>query len=93
MKNNEVKDRSWLVYSESKKSVYCVPCLTFGPLEHKTRFESEEFNDWRNTDQRVAQHENTERHKYSVHSLKARSDIHGRLDNSLQALIDEEITY
>ncbi|CAH2003206.1 unnamed protein product [Acanthoscelides obtectus] len=41
MKYNEVKDRNWLVCSESKNSV-----LAFGPLQYKTQFENEGFNDW-----------------------------------------------
>lgn len=93
MKNNEVKDRNWLVYSESKRSVYCGPCLAFGPLEYKTQFENDGFNDWKNAEHRVAQHENSARHKSSILSLKARSAIDGRLDNLLQVQIDEEITY
>ncbi|KAF2905479.1 hypothetical protein ILUMI_00699 [Ignelater luminosus] len=47
IKNNEVNDQNWLVYSESKRSVYCGPCLVFGPLENKTQFENEGFNDWK----------------------------------------------
>lgn len=93
MKNNEVKDRNWLVYSESKRSVYCGPCLAFGPLENKTQFENEGFNDWKNAELRVAQHENSARHKSSILSLKARSTIDARIDNLLHLQIDEEITY
>jgi hypothetical protein len=89
MKNNEVKDRNWLVYSESKKSVFCGACLTFGPLQYRTQFENEGFNDWKNAEHRVAQQENSARHKSSIFSLKARSEIDGRL----QVQIDEEITY
>ncbi|XP_054082569.1 zinc finger MYM-type protein 1-like [Zeugodacus cucurbitae] len=93
MKNHEVKDRNWLVYSETKRSIYCGPCLAFGPLEYKTQFENEGFNDWKNAEHRVAQHENSARHKSSILSLKARSAIDGRLDNLLQVQIDEEIIY
>lgn len=93
MKNNEVKDRNWLVYSESKSSVYCGPCLAFGPLENKTQFENEGFNDWKNAEHRVGKHENSARHKSSILSLKARSAIDGRIDNLLQLQTDEEITY
>lgn len=93
MKNNEVNDRNWLIYSESKRSVYCGPCLAFGPLENKTQFENEGFNDWKNAEHRVAQHENSARHKSSIISLKVRSGIGGRLDNLLHLQIDEELTY
>lgn len=93
MKNNEVKDRNWLVYSESKKSVYCGPCLPFGPLKCRTHFENGGFNDWKNAEHRVAQHENSARHKSSILNLRDRNKIDGRLDNLLQVQIDEEITY
>ena len=43
MKNNDVNDRNWLVYSESKRSIYCGPCLAFGPLENKTQFETKDL--------------------------------------------------
>lgn len=59
MKNNEVMNRNWLVYSESKKSIYCRPCLAFGTLKNKTQFENDGFNDWKNAERRVAKHENS----------------------------------
>ncbi|GBP64565.1 Zinc finger MYM-type protein 1 [Eumeta japonica] len=81
------------VVSCHKRSVYCGPCLAFGPLENKTQFENEGFNDWKNAEHRVVMHENSARHKYSILSMKTRSAINGRLDNLLQVQIDEEITY
>lgn len=63
MKNNEVRDRNWFVYSESKRSVYCGSCLAFGPLVNKTQFENEGFNDWKNAEHRVVMNENSARHK------------------------------
>ena len=93
MKSNEVKDRNWLVYSESNRSVYIGPCLAFGPLEYRTQFENGGFNGQKNADHRVAQHGNSARHKSSILSLKDRNKIDDRLDNLLQVEIDEEMTY
>lgn len=67
--------------------------MAFGPLESKTQFENEGFNDWKNAEYRVARHENSARHKSSILSLKVRSEMDGRLDNLLHVQIDEEITY
>ncbi|KAG5898224.1 hypothetical protein JTB14_005600 [Gonioctena quinquepunctata] len=44
MKNNEVKGRNWLVYSESKGSVFCRPCLAFGSIENRTQFDENSLN-------------------------------------------------
>lgn len=41
MKNNEIKERNWLVYSESKGSLFCGPCLAFGSIENRTQFDAE----------------------------------------------------
>lgn len=67
--------------------------MAFGPLECRTHFENGGFDDWKNAEHRVAQHENSARHKSSILSLRDRNKIDGRLDNLLQVQIDEEITY
>ncbi|XP_050511746.1 zinc finger MYM-type protein 1-like [Diabrotica virgifera virgifera] len=93
MKNNEVKERNWLVYSESKSSVFCGPCMAFGSFENKTQFDEQGFNDWKNAEVRVAQHENSPSHKSCILALRARSVIHGNIQSSLTIQLNEEISY
>lgn len=93
MKNNEVKERNWLVYSESKDSVFCGPCLAFGSIENRTQFDEEGFNDWKNAEVRVAQHENSLNHKSCILALRARGMIHGNIQSCLTAQLNEEISY
>lgn len=93
MKNNEVKERNWLVYSESKGSVFCGPCLAFGSIENRTQFGEEGFNDWKNAEVRVAHHENSQNHKSCILALRARGMIHGNIQCSLTAQLNEEISY
>ncbi|KAG5874540.1 hypothetical protein JTB14_011854 [Gonioctena quinquepunctata] len=92
MKNNEVKERNWLVYSESKGSVVCGPCLAFGSIENRTQFDEQGFNDWKNAEIRVALHENSLNHKSCILALRAR-EIHGNIQSSSTAQFNEEISY
>ncbi|KAG5869018.1 hypothetical protein JTB14_025907 [Gonioctena quinquepunctata] len=93
MKNNEVKERNWLVYSESKCSVFCGPCLAFGSIESRTQFDEQGFNDWKNAEIRVALHENSLNHKSCILALIGSGMIHGNIQSSLTAQINEEISY
>jgi hypothetical protein len=93
MKNNEVRERKWLVYSENKGSVFCGPCLAFGSIQNKTQFEQSGFNDWKNAEVRVAQHENFSNHKSCILILEGRGLFHGCIQSSLTAQINEESAY
>ncbi|XP_046752385.1 zinc finger MYM-type protein 1-like [Diprion similis] len=88
--NGEKAHRSWLIYSPSAGRVYCGPCLAFGG---GTQFGSAGFNDWKNANSRVAQHENSATHKLCILSMKERGNILGRIDQRLTAQLDDEITY
>lgn len=92
MKNNELRDRTWLIFSESKGSVYCGPCLAFS--SSTTQFDSQNgFNDWKNAEARVAAHESSEGHNASVLALANRSALQGRIDEALVLQLNEEKSY
>ena len=93
MKNNEIKERNWLVYSESKGSVFYGPCLAFGSIENRTHFDEERFNDWKNAEVRVVHHENSQNHKSCIPALRARGMIHGNIQSPLTSQLNEEISY
>ncbi|XP_044591536.1 zinc finger MYM-type protein 1-like [Cotesia glomerata] len=93
LKNGEIQRREWLIYSETKGSVFCVPCLLFGRSVETNAFTGEGFRDWKNLKARLEGHENSDFHKTNVSYFKARAVIHGRVDQRLIKQLDEEITY
>lgn len=93
LKNGEIQRREWLIYSETKGSVFCVPCLLFGRSGEINAFTGEGFSDWKNSNARVEAHENSDFHKTNVYHLKARALVQGRVDQRLIKQLDEEISY
>lgn len=91
LKNGEVQPRSWLLFSESKGAVFCIPCLLLG---HKTNsFTMDGFRDWKNARSGVEGHDNSNTHKTNVSCLKSRGNAASRLNNALIHQLDEEISY
>lgn len=74
LKNGEIQRREWLIYSHTKGSVFCVPCLLFGRSGDTNAFTGEGFRDWKNSEARVKYHENSDFHKTNVNHLEARKD-------------------
>ncbi|GBP92612.1 Zinc finger MYM-type protein 1 [Eumeta japonica] len=55
--------RSWLVYSPSKKSAFCICCLIFSQLNNQTALEHEDgFTQWK-APERLTAHENAKNHR------------------------------
>lgn len=94
LQNGEKSKREWMIYSESKGSVFCAPCLLFRS-DNSSSFakEKEGFNDWKNATKRVSEHENSKEHKESVLKLKERANIKGRVDHELTDQLEEEVSY
>ncbi|KYN22652.1 Zinc finger MYM-type protein 1, partial [Trachymyrmex cornetzi] len=88
--NGEIRSRSWLVFSESKGAVFCVPCLFFG---NKKNAFMEGFHDWKNAAALVKCHENSHYHKTNLSNLKTRGNERRRVDNVLVQQLNEEILY
>lgn len=93
LKNGEIQHREWLIYSESKGSVFCVPCLLFVRRGEINAFTGEGFRDWKNSQARIEAHENSDSHKTNISHFKARAVVHGRIDHSLIKQLNAEITY
>ncbi|XP_044588850.1 zinc finger MYM-type protein 1-like [Cotesia glomerata] len=93
LKNGEIQRREWLIYLETKGSVFCVPCLLFGRSVETNAFTGEGFRDWKKSKARLEGHENSDFHKTNVSYFKARAVIQGRVDQRLIKQLDEEITY
>lgn len=59
--NGESVSREWMLYSPSKGCAFCFVCLLFSEKKDSP-FSSCGFNDWKHTQQRVAEHESSESH-------------------------------
>jgi 5'-3' exonuclease len=55
MRNVKNQLRQFLVYSESRGSVFCIPCLLFNGTSQFSK-RSEGFNDWKNGQSRLTAH-------------------------------------
>lgn len=88
--NGEIRNRSWLVYSISKGCVYCVPCMLFGDSDN---YFTTGFNDWKNSNQRVQDHESSSAHNNNLVKLKMRGISKGRVDGKLLEQLEEESNY
>ena len=87
--NNEKVNREWLVYSESTRCVYCVPCKVFGGKTDDNSFKNG-YRDWKNAHNRVKSHENSMDHKICIQMWHSRASIESRIDRSLIRHLDEE---
>lgn len=89
--NGEIQPRPWLIFSKTKGTVFCAPCKLFkksGSLSN-----DEGYNDWKNTGQRMKEHENSDDHRSACAKLLARKNAGGRIEERLVLQMEEEIKY
>lgn len=92
LQNKEKLNRSWLIYSPSKKSLYCFPCRLFSTVTNA--FSSTEgYNNWRHVLRTVKEHENGQTHRQCMITLITRSKNLGRLDTDLISQYESEVNY
>lgn len=88
LKNGEEYDRKYLIYSPSKKSLFCMPCRLF---RGKSSLAKEDgCNDWKNINQILSSHENSKDHHICQKTMLDRSRANARVDNTLCSQIDAE---
>lgn len=91
-RNGEKIKRDWMVYSKSKRTVFCFVCLLISTRENN--FSSEDgFNDWKNATRAVCDHENGPYHRDASIVWVARKGKSCRLDNELLSQIETECKY
>ncbi|XP_053158016.1 uncharacterized protein LOC128347425 isoform X2 [Hemicordylus capensis] len=61
--HGEEMTRTWLVYSPSKRSAFCICCLLYSQSDHQSSLEQESgFNHWK-APERLNSHENARNHR------------------------------
>ncbi|CAG4975009.1 unnamed protein product [Parnassius apollo] len=73
------------------KVLYSVDTVWPLDLANRAQFDEEGFNDWRNAEVRVAQHEKSLNHKSCILALRAREEVMTNLDNGTYIMLLELI--
>lgn len=88
--NGKSIPRSYISYSKSTKSVFCIPCRLYGGT---TSFSTTGFCNWWKGEEKLLQHENSKSHKNCVLNLKLRGNVLGRIDSQMVIQLDTEVKY
>ena len=92
--NGEKLLRSWMVYSPSKKSIYCFCCKLFEHLCQSSFNAENGFNKWWKLNPKISQHESSPLHIRSFtqwKELEIRLKYGATIDKIQQQNIDKEI--
>ncbi|XP_050065351.1 zinc finger MYM-type protein 1-like [Aphis gossypii] len=94
--NGEKVERSWLLYSDKTKSLYCFPCILF---ENKTMTSpsitdpQKGFNNWKKLNPKIPDHENSNNHRTNMFEwtdFKTNLNKNNTIDYELQLEINNE---
>lgn len=88
--NGEKINRTFLVYSKSKGSLFCAPCYLFGGT---TSFATVGFSDWKKGEEKIKCHENSKNHKFCVIKMKESGEVLNQIDQKLMYQVETEINY
>lgn len=91
--NGEAYERHWLMYSESKGSVYCFMCKLFSISSNPSAFTTHGFSDWKRAEEKVCAHENSVEHRNYVAAWLARSNSSSTIDKELVKHLVTETAY
>ncbi|KAB0798511.1 hypothetical protein PPYR_09504 [Photinus pyralis] len=90
-KANGTKEfREWLRFSTTSKCVYCYVCKLFSHSENKLK---DGYNDWRNVNKALKEHESSLDHVRSILAFKRRSSALGRVDSNMVKQLEEQQQY
>ena len=94
LSNGEKVNRQWLLYSASKNSLFCFPCILFSNTKtSKFADTSKGFSEWKQLNPRIPEHENSCEHRKCFTSWKEmeKNLREGRsLDKDIQNAIQTE---
>ncbi|KFM63773.1 hypothetical protein X975_23805, partial [Stegodyphus mimosarum] len=81
LRNGEVVDHEWLIYSPSQRNVCCFVCKLFSSTS--STFNSSEFNAWKQANMATSQHENSPEHRKCMMSYHSLLQISSRVNSQL----------
>jgi hypothetical protein len=93
MTNGEMRERKYLIYSPSKKAVFCIPCRLFAGKAGagESKLATTGYTDWRNIESGLQGHENSPEHRRCQLTFLQRSKSLSRIDAELQHPIQIEV--
>ncbi|XP_058798117.1 zinc finger MYM-type protein 1-like [Phymastichus coffea] len=92
LKNGQIIERDWLIYSPSNGCVYCFICRLFSNHQ-SSQFSSVGFNDWKNGIRRVIEHNGGSEHKECLNIYGKRKNTVGCIDNQICQQAEKEFAY
>lgn len=90
-KNNEKTKRDWLIYSPSKRVLFCYVCKLFS--SNCQALSNEGYSNWKNVSERLKEHENSKSHRDSVCTLSLRLMSYSNLKSQMIEDYEKEKSY
>lgn len=92
-KNGDFINRIWLCFSPSNGRLYCSICKLMSSTSSRTQFTTEGFSNWKNSSDRLIEHETSKNHLNSFIAFGLRSEMLGRINTELQKQVEQEKSY
>ncbi|KAL4153153.1 hypothetical protein QTP88_000986 [Uroleucon formosanum] len=87
--NGDCCNREWLLYSPTKKMVYCYYCILFS----KNNIMCDGYDDWRNVQKFLENHAKKGYHVLAISMYLNRTKLSGRIDSELEKQLTETRDY
>ncbi|KAI3524212.1 hypothetical protein L1887_02864 [Cichorium endivia] len=93
LRDGDVCDRKWLVYSKELDKVFCFCCKLFKNVRTKSKLAFEGLNDWKHLSETLKQHENSPDHMIYLRTwteIRIRLNKNETIDKELQEMIKKD---
>lgn len=84
-------EREWIVYSPSRQSIFCFVCRLFS--SQTKSFESDGFNDWKNSSREMQRHERSQSHLSCDVIYRQRAKLESCVHTSFESSAATEADY